>query len=234
MISPSPSWGWPTSPDGSFVGARASGPESCLASGSSLKNQRRPCRPKWHRHTMRTSETVQRSTCRQEVSVMVTDRDRGRWPRPHSANQVNAHNASPPTVWSPAGAYTARQRKHLVFQPGTATHATGSARRREERVETDWQFNSDQQRRALALLESLPWADIDTALRIQEDALRRAMQATRPEFRRGSRSSARSLRKRSAMIINSLRRPRKSRRCRAKRSSPTSHGCSEQWRWRMA
>jgi hypothetical protein len=46
----------------------------------------------------------------------------------------------------------------------------------------DWHFNSDQQRRALALLESLPWGDLDTSLRILEDALRRAMEATRREF----------------------------------------------------
>jgi hypothetical protein len=46
----------------------------------------------------------------------------------------------------------------------------------------DCQFNSDQQQRALALLESLPWGDIDNALRGMEEALRRAMEATRQEF----------------------------------------------------
>src|SRR5262245_37685881 len=48
---------------------------------------------------------------------------------------------------------------------------------------TDPQFNSDQQRRALALLESQPWGDIDGVLQTFEAALRRAMEATRREFR---------------------------------------------------
>ena len=47
----------------------------------------------------------------------------------------------------------------------------------------DRQFNPHQQRRALALLESLPWGDIDGALTTLEEALRRAMESTRQDVK---------------------------------------------------
>jgi hypothetical protein len=57
----------------------------------------------------------------------------------------------------------------------------------DEMSRTGRQFNPDQQRRALALLESQPWEDIDGAVRTFEDALRRAMEATRRDFREWER-----------------------------------------------
>jgi hypothetical protein len=46
------------------------------------------------------------------------------------------------------------------------------------------QFDSDQRERALELLESLPWEDLDGARRTIEETLRLAMEATRNSFRR--------------------------------------------------
>jgi hypothetical protein len=45
------------------------------------------------------------------------------------------------------------------------------------------QFDDNQSASALALIEALPWGDVDGALRLMEEALRLAMEATRAEFR---------------------------------------------------
>ena len=46
----------------------------------------------------------------------------------------------------------------------------------------DRQFDPSQQQRAITLLESFPWGDMDAYIPALEDALRRAMEGTRQEF----------------------------------------------------
>jgi hypothetical protein len=55
-------------------------------------------------------------------------------------------------------------------------------RARRDMTVDEWQLTAEQRARALALIESLPWGDIDGHLVAMEEALRVAMDATAVDF----------------------------------------------------
>src|SRR5690242_6712559 len=66
--------------------------------------------------------------------------------------------------------------------PSEPARRSDIARSHQEGGSAMRQFNDRQLEQAAALIDRLPWGDVDISIRTMEDSLRRAMEATRADF----------------------------------------------------